>query len=141
MEILEVIAISAKVFVDDLLLSSEEYTERAIPHITMLFNAFYINPTQENWIELSEVLEGIQWLLSMVEAIDNSIVRPSNWTEVMTPIAGLKEELGNLEEALENTDTVLIADMLQYEILPVFEVLVTEIKGIIDTVGTRHDLS
>lgn len=138
---IEVIAIPVKEFVDELLLSAEEYTERVIPHITILFNGFYTNPTQKNWIELSEILEGIQWLLSMIETIDHSIVRPDNWTEVTAPVVRLKEELGDLEEALENTDTVLIADMLQYEILPVFEGFITEIKQTIDTVGTRHDLS
>lgn len=138
---LEVIAIPAKEFVNELLLSAEEYTERAIPHIKILFDEFYINPTQKNWIELSEMFEGIQWLLSMIETIDNSIVRPSNWTEVITSVAELKEELENLEDALENTDTVLVADMLQYEVLPVFELLETEIKRTIDTVGKRHDLS
>lgn len=138
---LEVIAIPAKEFINELLLSSEEYTERVIPHLTTLFNDFYDNPTSRNWIELSEIFEGVQWLLSMIETVDRSALRPSNWTEIMVIIARLKEELPNFEEALENTDHILIADMLQYEISPVFEVFLKEMKKTIDRVGTRPNLN
>lgn len=138
---LEIIAIEAKQFVNDLLLSAEEYVERAVPHINDLADAFYHNPSQENWLVLNELFEGIQWLASMITAVDQSIVRPINWDAVMEPAKELQEELGTLEEALENTDTVLVADVLQYEVLPVFETVAVEIKIAIDTEGMRHDLN
>lgn len=140
-EELEVIAIEAKVFVNDLLLSSEEYAERAIPHITDLSDAFYHNPSKEDWLSLNELLEGIQWLTSMITTIDQSIARPQNWDEVVEAVAELQEELRTLEEALENMDTVLVADIVQYEILPVFETIAKEFKIAIDTEGMRHDLN
>ncbi|AOV08509.1 hypothetical protein [Sporosarcina ureilytica] len=138
---LEIIAIGAKQFVNDLLLSAEEYVARAIPHLTDLTDAFYHNPSKENWMGLIELFEGVQWLASMITAVDQSIVRPTNWDAVMEPAIELQNELGTLEEALENTDTVLVADILQYEILPVFETFAEEIKIAIDTEGMRHDLN
>lgn len=138
---LEVVAIEAKKFINDLLLSSEEYIERAMPHITDLFEAFYHNPNRDHWISLSELFEGIQWLASMITTVDHSIVKPQNWTAVFEPAMEMQEELGGLEEALENMDTVLVADILQYEVLPVFEVLAVEIKKANDTEGMRYDLN
>lgn len=138
---LEVIAFEAKQFVNDLLLSSEEYVERAMPHITDLSDAFYHSPGRENWITLSELFEGIQWLASMITTVDQSIARPMNWDAVLEPATELQDELGELEEALENADTVLVADMLQYEVLPAFETFAVEIKKAIDTEGMRYDLN
>lgn len=138
---LEVIAVEAKQFVGELLLSSEEYVERAVPHITDLSDAFYHHPNQENWISLSELFEGIQWLASMISTIDQSIIRPKNWDVVVEAATTLQNELGELEEALENTDTILVGDILQYEILPAFETFGTEIKLAIDTEGIRYDLN
>jgi hypothetical protein len=138
---LEIIAIEAKEFINDLLLSAEEYVERSIPHLITLVDMFYNNPSRESWLELGELFEGIQWLSSMIVTVDQSVARPSNWDAVVAPATELQGELGNLEEALENTDTVLLADMLQYEILPVFEIFSLEIKTAIDTEGKRHDLS
>lgn len=77
----------------------------------------------------------------MIETINASIVCPANWDTVTASSTELRNELENLEEALENTDTVLIGDMLQYEVLPVFETFSEEFKTSIDTEGTRNNLS
>ncbi|MEK4406550.1 hypothetical protein MKZ26_19500 [Sporosarcina sp. FSL K6-6792] len=140
-ESLEIISVSAKEFINNLLLSAEEYTKRAVPHITTLADEFYNNPSSSSWAELNELFEGIQWLSTMIETVDQSVVRPSNWMDVLTPTLAMQAELGNFEEALDNTDTVLIADMLHFEILTVFEALSAEMKIAIDTEGTRHDLN
>lgn len=140
-ESIEVIVVAAQEFINNLLLSTEEYAERAIPHITTLAEMFYNNPSPTNWYDLNQLLEGIQWILSMIGVVDESIVRPSSWSEVLTNVREIQAELGNLEEALENTDTVLVGDILNYEILPVFEALTKEVKRIIDTEGTRYDLN
>ncbi|MEK5071466.1 hypothetical protein [Sporosarcina sp. FSL K6-1508] len=140
-ESLEIISVSAKEFINNLLLSAEEYTKRAVPHITTLADEFYNNPSPSSWAELGELFEGIQWLSTMIETVEKSVVRPSNWSEVLTPTLAMQNELKNFEEALKNTDTILIADMLHYEILPVFEALAAEMKITIDTEGTRHDLN
>lgn len=138
---LEIIALTAKDFINDLLLSAEEYTKRAVPHISTLSVEFYNNPSATIWTDLAELFEGIQWLSSMVETISQSSACPSNWNEELSPTSAMQVELGNLEKALENTDTVLIADMLKYEILPAFEALAVEIEKAIDTEGTRPDLN
>ncbi len=138
---IEIIAETANDFINNLLLSSEEYINRAVPHITKLTDNFYNNPSATNWRELADLFEGIEWLLSMSETIDQSILRPANWKSVVTNASTLQQELEQLEEALKNIDTVLIADILKYELLPAFESFSINITTAIDVEGTRHDLS
>ena len=138
---LEIIALQAKEFVDTLLLSAEEYTNRAVPYIKELVDEFYNSPSPTSWKSLGELFEGIQWLSSMINLVDQSIVRPITWDSVMEKASIIQDELESFEEALESADTVLIADLLQYEILPVFEELQVTMKLTIDTEGTRHDLN
>lgn len=138
---LEVISIHAKEFVNELLLSAEEYTNRSLPYIKELTDGFYNNPSPSNWNSLGELFEGIQWLATMFELVDQSTVSPSNWDEVTQQTVVMKDELQNFEDAMKSTDTVLIADLLQYEILPVFETLSILVKKAIDTEGNRHDLN
>ncbi|MEK3994153.1 hypothetical protein MKY29_05305 [Psychrobacillus sp. FSL K6-2365] len=138
---IEIIAITAKDFINNLLLSSEEYTKRAISHMTLLTDNFYNNPSATNWRDLGELLEGIDWMLSMIKTIDQSIMRPANWNEVLTKTAALQQEFKQFEEAIENNDTVLIADILKYEIQPTFKSFAVIITTAIDSKGKRHDLS
>lgn len=140
-EQIEVIAIGAKQFVNDLLVSAENYLAGAIPKVTELAEAFYNNPVGDNWLDLNDLLEGVGWLGMMIETVEASIVRPENWAGIVQAISDLQNEFEPLEEALENTDTVLIGDILQYEVVSVFEELFTGIQGIIDNEGIRHDIS
>ena len=137
---IEIFAVGAREFINDLLLSSEEYTHRAIPHITRLVNDFYNNPSPINWRELGELLEGMQWILTMIKTIDQSKFRPSIWNEILTNADKLFQELEQLEEALKNRDTILIADIINYEILPIFQSFALHIKTAIDTEGRRNDI-
>lgn len=140
-DLLEIVALTTKEFINELLLSTEKYTERALPQIESLSDAFYSNPSASDWTELANLFEGIQWIVSMEQTIDHSSVRPFNWNEVQEHTLTIQGELENLEEALRQTDNVLIADILQYEILPAFKAVAKEVQKTIDTEGIRHDFN
>ena len=136
-----VIAIPAKEFINNLMLSIEEYVERAIPYVVELFDGFYNNPTKDEWGSLAELFEGIQWLSIVIDSVEVSVIRPESWKEISTTTVEVQGELESLEEALENNDTILIGDILQYEILPVLEKIKSLVTKSIDSEGERHDLS
>ncbi|WP_342512990.1 hypothetical protein MKY34_20690 [Sporosarcina sp. FSL K6-1522] len=140
-EKLEVIAKTEKEFLNELLLSTEDYLKRAKPELASLSDGFYSNPSPEVRSSFSQLMEGLQWLDEMLAAIDNSNERPADWDICMELSASMNAEIANLSEAVENSDNILIADIIQYEFIPLFESLETEIGKTIDTVGTRHDLS
>lgn len=138
---IEVIAKTIREYVNELLLISKDYIKRAIPELTVLADGFYQNATAAEWKNFSEMLEGVQWLNQMTLLINNSKERPLNWDEIINLSAKLKSELENLEEAVGNKDNILIADIMQYELLPLYEGLESEIHTTLVTEGYHHDFN
>ena len=136
---LEIIAKTEQEFVNDLLLTSEEYINRAVPEIEVLADQFYNNPDKESWNKFGQLLEGLQWLTHLVQTIGSVDKKPENWMNYLKASFSVNEELKNLEDALKNNDRILIADILNYEVLPFFKELKKEIQYTIDTEGYRHD--
>lgn len=138
---LEIVAKTVQQFVNDLLLSTESYIQRALPELAILSEAFYDSPTTEAWGQLSDLLEGLQWMDAMLMAIGRSTAVPSNWQAYLNVSTAIQKEIRNLGEALDNEDHVLIGDILQYELIPQFETLQSEVTTTIDNEGTRYDLN
>ena len=138
---IELVVKTVREFVDEVLIMAKDYLTNAIPEMTLLADGFYQSPTSENWGEFSNMLEGMQWLNQTINLIDKSKERPANWNECIKLAAEFEMELKNLEQAVENTDSVLIADIIQYELLPVYEALLIEVNTTIDTEVTRNDLN
>lgn len=140
MQEVEVVAIEASQFINDLLVSAEEYVKRATPVLEVVAEQFYDAPTEESYLDLNDLFGGLQWLNSMIDVIEQSIVRPENWADVKEAVEPLSDVLQDFEEALNNNDNVLLADLLSYEIKPVFEQVNELVTTIIDTVGERDEL-
>ena len=138
---IEIKAKTIKEFVNDILLTTEGYINRARPQLVNLSEEFYDNPNSDTWNRFTQLIEGIQWINEMLTVIENSTKKPSNWIGFLKLSTELKEELINLKEAMENIDNILIGDLIQYEIMAKFESLGNEIKITIDTEGTRYDLN
>lgn len=138
---LEIIGRTSKELKNDLLLSAEHYIERSIPELSTLSEQFYGTTNQETWNQFGDMLEGIQWLNQLITSIDELKIQPNNWNEYLTIAATLENELKNLEEALQNKDHVLIGDIIQYEIEPIYQSLQHEVKHSIDKEGMRHDIN
>lgn len=140
-EKLEIIAKTEKEFMNDILLSAEDYLKRAKSELASLTDGYYANPTSETHISFSQLMEGLQWLDEMLTLIVNSNERPPNGDSYLALKQTLQGEIVELGEAVENSDNVLIADIIQYELTPLLEQLGVIIGETIDTVGMRYDLS
>ena len=118
--------------------SAAGYLERARPEVENLSGEFYQGPTEETWGKLGQLLEGLQWLVEAVSTVDHYLPgkQPaSQWgVEFM-------EKTKMLQEALDNSDHVLMGDLLQYEISPFFSTLEKEIKELLKTEGFTDDLN
>lgn len=138
---LEIVAKTVKEFTNDILLSAESYIERAKPSLSLLSEEFYNNPTSETWGQFDQLLEGLQWLHSMLTILterEEKLYNAATYEEISI---NLQEELENLGEAVENEDFVLIGDIIQYEILPNYEALQEATQSTIDTEGIRPNLN
>lgn len=138
---LEVVLKSEKEFVNDLLLSAEEYIVHGIPELSNIAEGFYDSPLSETWARLDQLLVGLQWLDEMMMVIGESAKIPVNWGEYLMITSVMHEIIVKLAEAIENEDDVLIGDLIQYELIASFEDLRDEIKNTIDNEGVRHDLN
>lgn len=132
------IAIPAKEFVNDLLLSTEDYVNRALPYIADVADSF---TQEERWADLADLLEGIHWMTSMSAVIEESIARPTTWAQVTEQMTILENSLPQLEQALVNQDQAEISNILSTTIQEVFEQLSKCIKEIIDREGQRELLN
>ncbi|MFJ8257653.1 hypothetical protein ACIQ4Z_10325 [Peribacillus asahii] len=140
-EKLEIVAQTVAAFTNDILLTAEEYLTRAEPGMVTLTDGFYQNPESKQWTSFADMLEGIQWLNQIISAIDSMKDRPRNWEGYVRLAATLEVQLQTLEEAVENSDTVLIADIIQYELIPLYQALRHEIHTTIDNEGIRDDVN
>lgn len=132
---------SEKEMVNDLLLSTESYVANALPEIEKLADEFYGHPDENTWNKFNQFLEGVQWLVNMVASIDKSNYKLATGDEFFVASSTIENELKSLAEALENKDLILIADIIQYEMIPAMKALMNHAKKVIDEQGTRPDLS
>lgn len=118
---IEVITYTVNEFIGELLVSLNEYTERAIPEIELMVEEFYQGPKENTWAALHQLLEGLEWIYETIKSIDKTKHNISNWNDFIAVAATFEIELPNLLEAIENKDNILTADIVQYEILPQFQ--------------------
>ncbi|WP_347451181.1 hypothetical protein [Acetoanaerobium noterae] len=113
--------------IDDVIYDSWEYIVKAIPLIERLSVSFKKNPTEKSWQELGNLFSGIEWILETYRNIDQyknlSELVPNYyiWNEYVVELEKLKQALPDFFEAINNKDTILIGDVLEYEINPLFE--------------------
>lgn len=138
---IEVVAIPAKEFVNDLLLSAEDYVTRALPYIVELADGFAQGGHEERWPDLEDLLEGVQWITSMTATIEESIARPTTWEQVTEQIEVLESSLPQFEQALVNQNQDEISTILGTTVQQVFEQLSEDITKIIDCEGKRELLN
>jgi hypothetical protein len=110
----------------DIIVSTYEYLAKAIEQMDRLADNFYKTPKVQDWNDLANLFEGISWILESTELIntDNRVELPIElWRDYNENVVKLLEQVDNLSVAMENDDRVTIADMLSYEIAPIFKAL------------------
>lgn len=85
--------------------------------------------TEKSWNELENLFSGIGWLLesysnidrynNLNELVDNYCI----WNEYVVEIEELRLTLPDFLDAVRNKDSVLISDILVYEINPIFQAM------------------
>lgn len=132
-------------FTDDIIISIHEYLRRAMPEIKLLSDSFYQSSSTEAWQKLSDLFEAIQWLHGAIMSISKEKSQTDNWDQYIFNASSLEGIFPDLLQALEAQDNTLIADLLAYEIIPLFEQLQqlsknkdSDLKGNIDHAEGKH---
>lgn len=132
--IIDVVAISIVRMVNESIESTEQYAKNAIPIIHKLSEEFYQKPNENTWSQLTDLFEGIQWIIqsltqiSSIESLSDIVSDFEAWSEYVQEVSKLNNIVVELENAILNNDNILIGDMLMYEIIPVFEAMVEKLS-------------
>lgn len=126
-ENIKVKLITYKELVGETLVGTIDYLQGATEEIVPLSEAFYAEPTKESWDNFSDLLEGLNWIISVFNLIDNdktlieTLPSYEIWNLYAKDILALNELIPQMNDALNSKDNTLLADLMMYEILPLYE--------------------
>ena len=103
------------------LIMADEYVYNLKNGISVIVEKFENDDTNEGYKLIEVMCEGIEWLVKSIE-----LTRDIH--KVNISIDGIIDTLKEVLEAIENQDNILIADKLNYELLPVLEDIHKKIK-------------
>ncbi|GEN82992.1 hypothetical protein SLU01_13040 [Sporosarcina luteola] len=140
-EELHVIIKTEKEFMNDVLLSAEEYLKRAIPEVRVLADEFNRVPTGDTWDRFELLVGGAGWLNDMLQVVSNSEERPTNWKTFHELTSSLQAEVSKLGKAVEKKKNGEIATILKKGFFPIFEQLEKKFGETIDSEFVRKNLN
>ncbi len=123
---INVITRTEKEMYKEILLSTTDYIERAIPEIEILSNEFYKTPTKETWNRLLQLIDGLNWIINSFSIIDSRqnlrdlVDNYEVWNIYAQNIFSLKDLISELDEIIQIRDLVSLGDILAYEVSPLF---------------------
>lgn len=118
---IEIITRTSNEMIWETMKSVHDYLERAIPALNELVDQGYDGFSDKTWKGLEQLTEGMQFMLQFVEYTRNASIQPDNWNNADNSFKQCEEQFANLLNAVEAQDTVLISDLLSYEIIPAYE--------------------
>lgn len=108
---------------EDILISYKDYLNK-IPNGCALITTYFREGKNEAGKKfIFDLAEGLNWMNEVNRiALQNNIV-------LNFKVSQINDLLKEVNEALQNEDYVLIADLFEYEFLPFFEQYVEEVQG------------
>lgn len=122
-----VITRTEKEMYKEILVSTLDYIERAIPEIEILSNEFYKTPTSGMWDKLIQLIEGFNWIIASFSSIDSKynlkdlVDDYEMWNIYAQDIFALKSLITEIDDIMQSNDLVSLGDILGYEISPLFD--------------------
>ncbi|RXT04472.1 hypothetical protein [Ammoniphilus sp. CFH 90114] len=127
-QIIEVVLQTIEEMGNQILKSTADYLERAIPELNGLSDEFYQGPNNQTWGKFEQFLEGLQWISDTFSLMKGNQKLNDNLEQILTINQKVLNELAKLEEAVSSSDFTLVGDILTYEIVPLLEQLLNKLK-------------
>jgi hypothetical protein len=125
---IDVVAITMDEYIRDVFQTMYSYLTRALPEIERLIDEFYHAPSENTWNRFEQMLEGVQWINKVLYLLVENPKNPLERQVLAHVRKTLEERLRQLLEAVETEDTILIADIIQYEIMPLLKEMMEQVK-------------
>lgn len=121
--------------------SIHTYLVRVIPALNALVDESYENFSDKTWDGINQLAEGMQWILQFTTFTKAAEQQPSHWVDIEKSIHACEESFAKLIEAVEVQDTVLISDILLYEVMPPYESLERDLAKSLQDEGFLKDVN
>ncbi|TLS33085.1 hypothetical protein [Geobacillus thermoleovorans] len=125
---IDVVAVTIEEYIQDVLQTMHSYLLRALPEIERIIDEFYQTPSEDAWMRFEQMLEGIQW----IDQVLYGLAEQSNHSLDRQALARIREtlaeQLRQLLQAVEAGDAILIADLIQYEIKPLWKKMTEHVQ-------------
>lgn len=125
--VIDVKVVTINEYINSCLEGGANYLYRAIPEVRLIVEELYQGGNDLQ--KVIQLVEGIQWIFELITNIDLTLRHPENWNTFLVFKGELVETLKELVEGMENGDSILLADIIQYEILPKLERLKMEMEN------------
>ncbi|KZE55741.1 hypothetical protein AV540_26170 [Brevibacillus parabrevis] len=122
-QLVEVKCKRKEVFVRELIISLHEYVDRALPEIEELSEQFYKGFSNQSWDQVIQLVEGLVWINQTLVFIVGNGYLENEFSSV-----NLTTAISAFEDALGVQDFVLAGDVLQYEMIPLFQTIKSSIE-------------
>ncbi len=132
--------IDERTFINQLISTSSDYLERALPDLVTFTNELYKGLNDDIWNKFSTFIEGLEYIIYTISSIRNSSTIYVSFDNPSEFLQNLNITLHELMEAAEDKNNSLMADLLSYEISPQLDNLFKLLNHTIDCEVKRNDL-
>ncbi|MBT3366970.1 MAG: hypothetical protein HN472_00670 [Nitrospina sp.] len=120
-ELLELELADLKDLMANNLSNAKEYLEKLIPGFQKAADLFRMGNEQEAHKFYLQILDGIDWISQVVQTVVNSRNKELEGQDLKDRQERLTGLMTQMLEANQNQDWVLLADLLEYEMIPFYE--------------------
>ncbi|WP_281883044.1 hypothetical protein [Paenibacillus sp. YYML68] len=113
-----IVVVTLAELINQLVISTSSYLDRVLPEVQLLSNQFYQGASSETWSKFAQLIDGLQWISQMLFSIDQINHGLKGLTFVTKERPEFETLIRNMQDAVVNTDTILLGDVLQFEIIP-----------------------
>lgn len=120
---IQIITRSHNEMISETMQSIHDYLNGAVPALQDLIKNSFDTFSDETWHGINQLAEGMQWILRFAAFTQNSNKKPKYWDHIEKSVVACETSFKQLMEGVEMQDTVLILDILLYEVVPAYEKL------------------
>jgi hypothetical protein len=130
-EHVEIMTQTLEQLVYDTSTSTYSYLNGSVQALPQLASGFNSNPTEDTWTKLGSFFEGMAWTIQSMTLLSQHIENADVTSDINAQVSKLIAAASEMEIAVNNKDYVLLADILQYEVMEIYNDIAAIIKNLI----------
>ena len=110
--------------IKEILITVDEYLNNLTGAMDILVEKINNGEEQAGIGLIPDIAEGMNWIIEAMKLT-------SNYTDIVIKDEEIDSKVSSVVEALENEDNILVSDLFNYELLPLFREIHQKIKMVL----------